>query len=702
MKKRLIFMVGWIALIQTGYASANDVPQWWLDRGVFDTNHPAHDFYPVNQGQVKWMCTQAYTEFQEKLPGKQNTNILEQIDAFPPGNNFRPSSMGMLKNSALLFYERLIEEGYAVDLPWSGKTAKNYALANRGQMKNLFRFDLDAFDSDGDGLPNWWEQKYGLSNAEEDPDHDGLNNLREYQVGSNPFEETSLVPSDENMPVGDGSVNPSQGAFTDVLEVDGSAVSDFLGTWVLDGSAIYAAGRRGSLTYTVDFPQADIFRLSLEVAQQTVESVDFKNYRLRVAVDGEFVARRTMVLSGDEVQATAIDTPFLSVGEHSIEVYWDNYENDLALRVEQLRFQQYPGMDSNENGIKDWIENRLMARNTIDVAPKESRTSPVCLEGRGLFTDAMQVDGADTVFHGTDDRWFANADLPSDGATTNLAVQFENGGRILTRPVRWKKTNLLTDALANEVLRRGDALRLMAALPEMVSGSAEITLNGQSLGTCTIDDALVYRFEEDGSYILEATASGLDQQGNLLSYARSVDLEVVSTHPEIIAAQIWEWRPWNRPNHWPEQAVVEWDSRILWREIPGESELQTTIVPEQRYGVVRLDEKGPILAPITVKGFNLWFMRHTYLHYDEIYEDGSFRAETSMIMSPLLPEIRINQRSRGAIFYDNGSRVRDFSVADFNSWGELSILFFHPSGLAHSVCHYTDIYQDDILIGRTY
>jgi len=94
-------------------ALAADYPEWWSERGVVDDALQPQDHHPVNQGQVKWMAVQAAAEFQDKLPSPPNSPIDRMSDSFPSENNHRPANLGMLKNTAQPFYDRLIKAGYA-------------------------------------------------------------------------------------------------------------------------------------------------------------------------------------------------------------------------------------------------------------------------------------------------------------------------------------------------------------------------------------------------------------------------------------------------------------------------------------------------------------------------------------------------------------------------------------------------------------
>jgi len=111
-------------------ATAADYPAWWSERGVIDESRQPQDHHPVNQGQVKWIATQAAEEFNAKLPSPTNSPIDQMTAALPSENNHRPANLGMLKNVAQPFYDRLIRAGYADAYPWTGGEPNDYALAN--------------------------------------------------------------------------------------------------------------------------------------------------------------------------------------------------------------------------------------------------------------------------------------------------------------------------------------------------------------------------------------------------------------------------------------------------------------------------------------------------------------------------------------------------------------------------------------------
>lgn len=154
-------------------------PAWWDERDVLDPNATAtNDYAAVNQGQVKHIAHMAWNELNTLPGGAEFTLSLSNAD------NYVAANIGQLKNLAAPFYDRL-DMAY----PWSGPSTNDFALANIGQVKNLFCFD-PKYDTDGDGMPDWWEEKYfdNPTNAvpSADPDGDTHKNLYEYSFNTNP------------------------------------------------------------------------------------------------------------------------------------------------------------------------------------------------------------------------------------------------------------------------------------------------------------------------------------------------------------------------------------------------------------------------------------------------------------------------------------------------------------------------------------
>ena len=190
-------------------------PSWWTNRHIIATNRAPNDFAAVNQGQVKWLATQAAAEFDDKLQalGGAGTGITALVNSFSHSNNYRVVNQGQLKNTVKPFYDRLWELGLTncypphagTPYPWSNNTnaPRHYALANIGQAKYAFSFDLSSVnittntDSDADGLPDWWELLASGSRTGADPNADflslGLSNLQLFQLGLSPTQTISAV-----------------------------------------------------------------------------------------------------------------------------------------------------------------------------------------------------------------------------------------------------------------------------------------------------------------------------------------------------------------------------------------------------------------------------------------------------------------------------------------------------------------------------
>lgn len=197
MKRFLTNGVAVLLAYLAGTVSA-EVPLWWIERGVIDTNATPNDYAPVNQGQAKHVAYQAYLEFDENLTNDCSA-ISNLIAGFSTTNNYLPVNLGQLKNIAAPFYDQLNVLGLTNSwpegmnsgpYPWSDLTnsPQDYAMANIGQLKYLFSF---VFDSDGDEIPDWWELLYFGSatgaSATEDSDGDGLTNLEEYLARTDPW-----------------------------------------------------------------------------------------------------------------------------------------------------------------------------------------------------------------------------------------------------------------------------------------------------------------------------------------------------------------------------------------------------------------------------------------------------------------------------------------------------------------------------------
>lgn len=113
-------------------------------------------------------------------------------------------------------------EGTVLGVPETNCTPATVALGSH--TNTLFFWARSWVDSDGSGLPDWWQlEHFGLVGVDPyaDPDGDGWVNLQEYQNGQNPHQfETPAAPTGLKVALTNGgahanlSWHPSRGAVT--------------------------------------------------------------------------------------------------------------------------------------------------------------------------------------------------------------------------------------------------------------------------------------------------------------------------------------------------------------------------------------------------------------------------------------------------------------------------------------------------------
>lgn len=206
-------------------------PTWWLEQGVVDpADYPppaegdpdydawmADNYKVPNLGQAKTLARAAYLAMEAEETGSAGPAIQAMVNGFStnPTDNYAAVNIGQIKALAKPFYDKMHAEYFEVILadgtilqsgyPWDADTPvdDNYALANLGQLKHVFSFDLsnwspsppvDEFeDLDGDLLDDSWEMDVWGTTAH-DRYYDGDN-----EVGDGIFDYMDADPTDSSV-----------------------------------------------------------------------------------------------------------------------------------------------------------------------------------------------------------------------------------------------------------------------------------------------------------------------------------------------------------------------------------------------------------------------------------------------------------------------------------------------------------------------
>ena len=573
-----------------------------------------------------------------------------------------------------------------------------------------------ADDCDDDNLPDTWEAHYGLNPADNgitDPrdgqygdwDGDGLTNLEEFQLGTNP----TLIDTD-----GDGLSDKAESdhyhtnplvanSGSTYATIPQQSYTNTTGHWTRDASGtLTALDRRSEISYSFTIAPGDAGVYEIALTGGAAGSPrPVENLPLVFSINGKPIGSATLTSINGDSATTGVLTPWLNPGTYTLSVLHDNYRADLQLRIDSLRILNLAGADANGNQRPDWLDQRLAAENGLTRIPTTSLTSPVCIEGVTSYFAGLSLavgSNAITPQVSVDSSFYADVPL-SESAVTTLTASFQSGAVINSHNISWLATNLCTHSSMD--IRQGDALLLDAWTGSAPSGTFTVTLDGtllanaQSSTTQTSGQPFKVTFDTPGTHTLTATLS--DQS------VHNVTLRVRSASfgPGFSARANYK-RYWT-PANLAADLVVQADSHLTWQENTAAGAKRGFWVTPYQDGVrqvlARLPDgvdgaPGAILARGTVNACYFAFIDETA---DSVvvttYPDGTTLMRGSVVAVGLPPDIHILLTAffQGTVF-TNGSNQMWLTSADFDQNGVAQVYYEHAGSGSSYMCTLVNIY----------
>lgn len=292
----------------------------------------------------------------------------------------------------------------------AGDPAEQYRDPNgsRNDMGNLGGpLGADTTDSDGDGMTDGWELRYGLDPNQDDSaldlDEDGLTNLEEYTLRLDPSSPDTDVDGISDLAELLAGQNPRDASDNRPIAYAGEDDSVEL-------------GERLILTASGDDPNGDVLTYVWSLTQKPAES-QLSTQDLEVAADGtlkfEPDVRGTFTLSlmaNDGRVNSLLDAVNVSaLGVLKVPSQFASIQSAVDAAFEHERVQVAPGLYSE----------RVIIRKPLKLE-SEGGSAVTTLSGLGTYGRVMTIEAAESHVTGFTLRdssdWYGGALLVSGGA----------------------------------------------------------------------------------------------------------------------------------------------------------------------------------------------------------------------------------------------------------------------------------------------
>lgn len=559
------------------------------------------------------------------------------------------------------------------------------------ELAHLQSYAPTADDLDDDCLPDAWEIQYGLSATDNglndlvhegergDFDGDGLSNLEEYVLGTDPSDSDTdgdgISDFDEVSALGTDAVTAN--AITDTLlsQLDLSSYISSSTAWTMTSGGLVADSFRGEATWNFTVPTDGhwLLRLELELMGATYGNEEVP---IVIKVDGQTVVRKLVRFGTGKRGLLQALTPWLLAGNHQVSVLVDNSLARRTVRLVSLKIL------APANAAATLAQdNRVLSHAAA------TRTSPAFLEGYARDPGSVTVNSTAALTGNGRGHWYANLPLSNLSGTQSYTITYEPGWQT-TGSITWQATNAM-DA-ETLTIRRGDSLRVgaWATDPAMTS---TVTLSSGGTTSLTGMETTVLTFPTAGVFTVT---------GNLANGSQAV-LTV-----RVIAPPGFSGQTLDTLDNFVRSISVSAASEVAF-DIPSDlARLTVTrsgstahlamapLAPEAMGVVARLLPGGPILA---VQELNVIGVSDA-LQNDLTTASSSAIPGYKLLQTPLtvlnLPEgawLEVNIYRAGVMF-PNGSTTMNIVPADLVN-GSVFLQFLFPLGMPGGYCHTVKVYD---------